>query len=200
MSVTVNTMLRPMGRWEPNSYGRLQEAALILFAARGFEQTTAAQIAAAAGLSERTFFRYFADKQEVLFGGSPILKEQILAGVSAAPVDRGPLDAVAHGLDAAARLLGENRRDLVALRLSVIAANPELRERELSKLADYVTAIAARLVQRGASETDATLSAEIGMTVLRVALPRWANAPKESSLASDISECLDSVRTVTTTR
>ena len=74
-----------MGRWEPDSRGRLQEAALALYSERGFDQTTAAQIAARAGLTERTFFRHFADKREVLFGGSALLQERIVAGVAGAP-------------------------------------------------------------------------------------------------------------------
>ena len=104
-----------MGRWEPDSRGRLQEAALALYSERGFDQTTAAEIAARAGVTERTFFRHFADKREVLFGGSALLQERIVAGRRRArPAGNGPLDAVARGLDAAAALLGEARRDLVA--------------------------------------------------------------------------------------
>jgi AcrR family transcriptional regulator len=101
-----------MGRWQADSRGRLQEAALALYSERGFDQTTAAQIAARAGLTERTFFRHFADKREVLFGGSAVLKERIVGGVAGAPPEDGPLDAVARGLDAAASMLGESRPDL----------------------------------------------------------------------------------------
>src|ERR1035438_2799572 len=126
-----------MGRWQPDSRGRLQEAALALYSERGFDQTTAAQIADRAGLTERTFFRHFADKREVIFAGSVLLEERIVAG--AAGPD-GPLDAVSRGLDAAASMLGEFRRDLTRQRQAVIAANPELRERELTTLADYATA------------------------------------------------------------
>ncbi len=134
-----------MGRWEPDSRGRLQEAALALYAERGFDQTTAAEIAAKAGVTERTFFRHFADKREVLFGGSALLQERIVAGVVAAPAGAGPLEAVGAGLAEAAAMLGEFRRDLSAQRQAVIAANPELRERELAKLADYAAAVAATL-------------------------------------------------------
>lgn len=129
-----------MGRWQPDSRGRLQEAALALYSERGFDQTTAAQIAERAGLTERTFFRHFADKREVLFGGSAILKERIVGGVAGAPASDGPLAAVSCGLDAAAGMLGESRRDLTRQRQAVISANPELRERELAKLADYSAA------------------------------------------------------------
>ena len=134
-----------MGRWEPDSRGRLQEAAFSLYAERGFDQTTAAEIAARVGVTERTFFRHFADKREVLFGGSAVLQERIVTGVAEAPERDTPLEAVASGLDAAAALLGEARRDLSAQRQAVIAANPELRERELAKLANYAAAVAATL-------------------------------------------------------
>ena len=90
----------------------MQEAALALYSEREFDQTTAAQIAARAGLTERTFFRHFADKGEVLFGGSALLQERIVAGVAGAPPEDGALEAVAAGLAAAAAMLGEFRRDL----------------------------------------------------------------------------------------
>ena len=186
-----------MGRWEPDSRGRLQEAALALYSERGFDQTTAAEIAARAGVTERTFFRHFADKREVLFGGSAILKERILEGVIAAPKGDGPLDAVACGLDAAAGMLGEGRRDLTAQRQAVIAANPELRERELAKLADYSAAVAARLGERGVSEPQATLAAEAGMTVLRVALDRWAYGEDDQDLGAVMRGSMAELRAVT---
>jgi AcrR family transcriptional regulator len=185
-----------MGRWEPDSRGRLHEAALALYSQQGFDQTTAAQIAEQAGLTERTFFRHFADKREVLFGGSALLKERIVDGVTGAPAADGPLDAVAAGLDAAAAMLGESRRDMARQRHEVILANPELRERELAKLADYATAIAAALRQRGASEFQATLAAESGMTLLRVALMRWASADQDRDLTAVMRETVAEFRAV----
>ena len=125
---------------------------MALYSERGFDQTTAAQIAAHAGLTERTFFGHFADKREVLFGGSALLQERIVAGVAEAPPVDGPLAAVACGLAAAADMLGEFRRDLSRQRHAVIAANPELRERESAKLADYSAAVATALRRRGVGE------------------------------------------------
>jgi AcrR family transcriptional regulator len=183
-----------MGRWEPDSRGRLQEAALALYAERGFDQTTAAQIAERAGVTERTFFRHFADKREVLFGGSAFLKERIVAGVAGAPAADGPLDAVSQGLDAAAALMGEFRRDLSRQRPAVIDANPELRERELTKLADYAAAIAAALRERGVSELQATLAAEAGMTVLRMAMQRWASGDDGRDLTVIMRDSVDQLR------
>jgi AcrR family transcriptional regulator len=187
-----------MGRWEPDSQGRLQEAALSLYAERGFDQTTAAQIADRAGVTERTFFRHFADKREVLFGGSALLKERIVAGVTAAPPADGPLDAVAQGLKAAAAMLGEFRRDLSRQRQAVIAANPDLRERELTKLADYAAAVAAALRQRGVTEPQATLAAEAGMTVLRIALERWASGDESQDLSATMRDSFSELRTLAT--
>jgi AcrR family transcriptional regulator len=186
-----------MGRWEPDSRGRLQEAALALYSERGFDQTTAAEIAKRAGVTERTFFRHFADKREVLFGGSAILRERIVNGVAAAPAEAGALDAVAEGLDAAASMLGEGRRDLTAQRHAVIMANPELSERELSKLADYSAAVAGTLRERGVSEPQATLAAGAGMTVLRVALERWANGDDDRDLPQIMRAALAELRAVT---
>jgi AcrR family transcriptional regulator len=185
-----------MGRWEPDSRGRLQEAALALYAERGFDQTTAAQIADRAGLTERTFFRHFADKREVIFGGAAILRERILDGVSGAPPSDGPLDAVSRGLDAAAAMLGESRQDLAHQRQAVVAANPELHERELAKLADYAAAIAEALRQRGVSDPQATLAAETGMTVLRMALQRWADGDDGADLAAIMRDSMAELRTL----
>ncbi len=185
-----------MGRWEPDSHGRLQEAALALYSERGFDQTTAAQIAARAGLTERTFFRHFADKREVLFGGSALLQEQIVAGVAGAPPEAGPLDAVACGLSAAAAMLGEFRRDLSRQRQAVIAANPELRERELAKLADYAAALAKVLHDRGVAEPQASLAAEAGMTVFHVAVERWSSGGDDQDLAAVMRDSMAGLRAV----
>src|SRR5215472_19356306 len=91
-------MIRGMGRWEPNARGRLEQAAMELYVERGFEQTTVAEIAERAGLTERTFFRHFTDKREVLFGGSKVLEELLVEGVVAAPASAAPIEAIATSL------------------------------------------------------------------------------------------------------
>jgi len=184
----------PVGRWEPDSKGRLQEAALALFAERGFDQTTTAEIAARAGVTERTFYRHFADKREVLFGGSALLRDRILGGVAEAPAEAGPLEAVARGLDAAAQMLGEFRRDLSRLRYSVISANPELRERELAKLDDYATAVDAALRARGVAEPQARLAADAGMTILRVSIEQWITGEDEGDLRTVLRESVSALQ------
>ena len=144
MSVAVITYDHGMSRWEPNARGRLEQAALELYGERGFEQTTVAEIAARAGLTERTFFRHFADKREVLFGGAGALQELLVSTVASAPDSAAPIDAVAAALEAAGAVLQE-RRDYARQRQAIIAANAELQERELIKLASLAAAIADAL-------------------------------------------------------
>src|SRR3979490_381159 len=84
-----------MTRWKPDAQGRLMSAAIELFDEQGYEATTVAEIAERAGLTERTFFRYFSDKREVLFSGSHELQRLWLEGVAAAPADATPLAVVA---------------------------------------------------------------------------------------------------------
>src|ERR1700733_2791767 len=122
-----------MGRWKPDARGRLAKAGRELYAEQGFEQTTVAEIASRAGLTERTFFRYYADKREVLFGGSGALQELLVSSVADAPAGLPPIDAVAVGLDAMAQLL-QGGRAYSQQRQAVIDANAGLRERELIKL------------------------------------------------------------------
>src|SRR5271163_1706795 len=118
-----------MGRWEPDARGRLAKAAMELYAEQGFEQTTVAEIATRAGLTERTFFRHFTDKREVLFAGSDMLREHVVSTVAAAPESATAMQAVMSGVEAGASLLeGERGREFAQRRQQVIAANSELRE------------------------------------------------------------------------
>jgi AcrR family transcriptional regulator len=188
-----------MGRWQPDARGRLAEAALALFGERGFDQTTVAEIAERAGLTKRTFFRYFADKREVLFFGAQALEELFVAAVAAAPQSAAPLDAVAAALDAAAAMF-EERREFAARRQQVINDNPELHERELIKLASLADAVAETLRDRGVGDPAAILTAEAGITVFRVAFERWVDPTNRDPLQQLIDELLEELRAVTATR
>ena len=161
-----------MSRWEPNARGRLEQAAAELFADRGYDQTTVADIAERAGLTERTFFRHFTDKREVLFSGQERFREAFVGAVTAAPADATPVDAIAAGLYAAGDLL-QGRAELAPQRQAIIDAHPELQERELIKMARLGAAAAAALRDRGVAEPAATLTADTGVAVLRIAFARW---------------------------
>ncbi|SBS75767.1 Regulatory protein TetR [uncultured Mycobacterium sp.] len=164
-----------MGRWEPDAQGRLQQAALALYTERGFDQTTVAEIAERAGLTERTFFRYFADKREVLFAGQRPLLEQLTKGVVEAPDSAKPLDAASAALQEGMAFL-DGRREPSRLRQAVIDANPALQERELAKRAAMAVALAEGLVRRGVAEPTARLTAETAAAVFGLAFEQWLAA------------------------
>jgi len=161
-----------MARWEPDSRGRLQEAALALFVEQGYDQTTVAQIADRAGVTERTFFRHFADKREVLFAGGAGLQELMLDGLGSTPADAAPLDAVGAALHATTPMFAK-LRPFSARRAGVVAAHAELRERELLKLTSLAEALAGALRDRGVAEPAASLAAQTGLAVFHVAFGRW---------------------------
>jgi AcrR family transcriptional regulator len=199
MSVAVIAYDRRVSRWEPNARSRLEQAAMKLYVERGFEQTTVAEIAREAGLTERTFFRYFADKREVLFSGSGALQELLVTNVASSPDSVAPIEAVAGALEAAGTLLQE-RRDYSRLRQSVIAANPELQERELLKLASLASALADALRRRGVAEPAASLTAEAGIAVFKVAFERWVNGAGQRTLPRQIRDSLDELKALTAGR
>jgi AcrR family transcriptional regulator len=186
-------------RWEPDGVERLQAAAFDLFAEQGFERTTVAEIAERAGLTKRTFFNHFADKREVLFGpNSELQREIVTREIAACPDALPPLDAVVHGLQAAAETLFEPIRDAVARRRDIIEANPELQERELGKRAALTDAIAATLQTRGLDADTALLTARAGVLVQQTAMQRWTTtqAAEARPLRELLSDALLSLRTI----
>jgi AcrR family transcriptional regulator len=191
-----------MTRWEPNARGRLELAALELYGERGYDQTTVAEIARRAGLTERTFFRHFADKREVLFYGSGMLQDGLVKGIEDAPAGLAPIDAIGASLEAVAASL-EERRDLARQRQAIVGATPELQERELIKLAKLSAALAGAMRRRGVTDPGASLAAEAGVAVFRVAFQRWVGQPGDSgapggeSLAQLIRQSLAELKAVT---
>ncbi|MFD6174815.1 TetR/AcrR family transcriptional regulator [Streptomyces coeruleorubidus] len=185
-----------MGRWEPNARGRLAKAALELYSERGYEQTTVAEITKRAGLTERTFFRHYADKREVLFDGSDILKELFASAVAEAPESAAPIDLIAAGLEAVSTAFVD-RREHFRQRQAVIMANAELQERELIKLASMSAALAGALHRRGVAKPAASLTAEAGIAVFKVGFERWIAANEEREMSQLMQESLDELKAVT---
>jgi AcrR family transcriptional regulator len=200
MTVTVIAYDLGMGRWEPNARGRLEQAAMELYNQRGFESTTVAEIAERAGLTERTFFRYYADKREVLFAGAGELQELLVSKVADAAASLPAIDAVAAALAEVARLVFEERREFARQRQVIIAANAELQERELIKLASLASAVAGALRGRGVSDPAASLAAEAGIAVFRIAFERWTSETGDRPLAQLIQESVDELKLVTAGR
>jgi AcrR family transcriptional regulator len=197
MAVTVITYHHAMGRWEPNARGRLAQAALKLYAEQGFDQTTVAEIASLAGLTERTFFRHFADKREVLFYGMDMLRGLLARAVADAPASATAMDAVIAALQAAAVLFQENPERL-RLRDAVVSANAELRERELIKLAGLASAMAEALRHRGVPEPTATLAAETGIAVFKTAFTRWTTDPTGPDLPETLRDSMNDLAAILT--
>lgn len=185
-----------MGRWEPGARERLGKAALELFIEVGYERTTVAEIAARAGVTERTFFRYFADKREVLFAGGLELEDFLVKLVTGAPASVAPLDAVASALTMAATEFFAERRDFSRQRQAVINSNSDLLERELLKLASMTAALAATLRDRGVSEPAASLVAESGMAVFKTAFAQWVSDDNARDLSEIITQTLTDLKAV----
>jgi len=183
-----------MVRWKPGAPERLQRAALELFATRGFEQTTASEIARSVGLTERTFFRHFADKREVLFFGQQQFAQAFLTGVAAAPPDASPMEVVASAVRCGSELFPAERRAHSRLRQSVIDQNPALQERELLKLAGLATTLTDALRARGVDDPAATLAAHSGVTVFGIAFGQWLREGEARPLAEIAAAVLDDLR------
>jgi len=182
-----------MSRWEPNASERLLGAALSLYRENGYDQTTVAEIAERAGLTERTFFRYFGDKREVLFAGQGRLLELYAATIAAAPEPATPLDMVAAALQAGTPVF-EERREFGRQRQAVIDSHPELQEREQLKRASMAAAMTEALQRRGVTELAASLAAEVAAIAFKTAFSRWVRDPGAPRLSQLIEEALAELR------
>jgi AcrR family transcriptional regulator len=151
---------------------RLRTAALKLFEQRGYDATTAAEIAAEAGVTERTFFRYFPDKREVLFDGEQRVRETLLAAIDDAPAGFGPLDILFQAFHAFQADL-KSRRHYAAPRQALIAATPALQERELAKIAALAEALATALQAKAVAPLEAWFAAQAGMAAFTHATTAW---------------------------
>ncbi len=186
-----------MPRWEPNAVGRLQEAALELFEQQGLERTTVAEIARRAGLTERTFFNHFVTKTEVLFGPRSERHQQVVIHEIATSADTlPPLDAVVHGLQAAADELFEGLRAASTRRRKIIDAHPALQERQDGKRAALTAAVAAALRDRGLDPETALLAARAGVLIEQIAEERWTQPTEGRPLRTLLSDALVSLRAV----
>jgi AcrR family transcriptional regulator len=169
----------PVSRWAPDARARLETAALDLFVENGYEETTIAQIADRAGLNRATFFRHFADKREVLFGGEDVLAGLFGDAIRAAAPDATLIECLQAAFAAAEVAMTPRQRAKAAQRVLVVAANSELQERGLLKHARIARSISTALRERGADELTARLGAEVGMLAFTIAVERWMQADND---------------------
>jgi AcrR family transcriptional regulator len=183
-----------VARWQPNASERLVVAALELFEERGYERTTVIEIAERAGLTKSTFFRHFQDKREVLFGRGT-MTDLLVEGIAAAPVTATPFEAVAHALDALGReAFTPARREFTARRRAVIAANPELREREALKGIGLTASMTDALKQRGVPDLTSCVAAELGALAMTIAYERWSDTTNGDDFGDLARRTLSDVR------
>jgi len=199
MSVTVirDSYDPRMARWEPGSGSRLEEAALELFGTQGFDRTTVAEIAERAGVTERTFFRHFADKREILFAGARLLQDLLVDEVLQSPAGTSPIEAVRRAL-AAAGAFFDDRREYSRYRQAIIVGSEELRERELIKLATLAAALADALRRRGVADPAAALTGELAIAVFRTAFESWVAEDGPASLGERCRDAFEELRVVAT--
>lgn len=166
-----------MPRWEPHAKQRLTLAALDLFTSRGYESTTVADIAAHAGVTSRTFFRYFPDKREVLFGSADELRDRIARSLTGAPADMPPFAATLHAMRACDDLFHLREHEELRRREAVINSSGELQEREARKLASIAGVVAGGLVLRDSDADSARLIADLAVAVFVHAARLWMDDP-----------------------
>jgi AcrR family transcriptional regulator len=183
-----------MSRWAPNARERLEAAALDLFAENGYEETAVAQIADRAGLNRATFFRHFADKREVLFGGEDVLAGLFAGAIRDATPQATLTECLQAALAAAEVAMTPRQRAKAAQRVLVVAANSELQERGLLKHARIARSITAALRERGIDELTARLGAEVGMLAFAVAVERWMKASDDEPFALHAASALSDLQ------
>ncbi|MET9251880.1 helix-turn-helix domain-containing protein [Nonomuraea sp. NPDC003709] len=186
-----------MARWDPGTEERLIKAALELYAEHGYDNVTVTQIAERAGITRRSYFRYFPDKREVLFAGSERLPTAIQQAVLAAAETSSPLSTVLDALADVGAQLAEQVKN-VAERRAVIDASAELQERERTKFAAVTAAIRTALEQRGTETGTAHLVAQIAMVVFQSAFDQWVNANGQTDFVTCLRVAAASLRDTVT--
>jgi AcrR family transcriptional regulator len=179
-----------MPRWEGGSQERLQSAALELFMENGYAATTTAAIAERAGVTERTLHRLFGDKREILFTDGRRIESLLLNALSR---DTPPAEALATAFHALAHDMQPRHKQL-ARRAAVIAATPELVERELLKVRSWSVALSRELTERGVDSFAATAHAEVAVAIFRVAYVTWVDSDEGTQLTSLIAEAVEALR------
>ncbi|WP_067900489.1 TetR/AcrR family transcriptional regulator [Nocardia vaccinii] len=177
-----------MPRWDPRAEERLRAAALELYSERGYENVTVADITERAGLTRRTFFRYFTDKRDVLFAGSERLAPALAEAVLSADDALSPFEAMLAGFVRVGDLLAERVPANAAQRREIVRSSPELRERERTKFAAVADSLADALERRGAPVAEASLLAQVGVAIFLVAFARWTDDGQSTRFADFVHE------------
>lgn len=168
---------------------RLQQVAVELFGERGFDHVTVAEIARAAGVSEVTFFRYFAAKEQVLLDDP--YDALIAAGVAQQDRARPALERTVRGLRQSWSAINEREQEFLRRRLRIGVASPRVRAGIGANNAVTERAIADALVESGTPRLEAVVAAAAALGALTAALLDWASCDDGGDLGQHITTALD---------
>lgn len=176
----------------PDTRGRMIAAAVELFVERGFHATTVDDIAARAGVTQRTFFRHFGDKEEVLFAEDTGMLDVLLGALRAAPPDEPVMDTARRALVALARHLQPHRAAL-QVRARIVESEDRLRARELIKLDRWRTRLYEAMRARGTGHETAAVSVGLAGACFEVAYRSWVSDRANATLVTRVDRALDEV-------
>jgi AcrR family transcriptional regulator len=165
----------------------LLERALDLFERQGYEQTSAAEVAAAAGVSEMTFFRHFPSKDQVLLDDP--YDADLVAAVAARPVSEVPLVRTVNGLRSAWAAVPEPAVEVVRRRTRIVASTPALRAAVARNNQQTEDAVTEQLVADGCDRLEARVAVSAVLAALTSALLWWA-AEDQADLSDAIERAL----------
>jgi AcrR family transcriptional regulator len=172
----------------------IQAQALRLFAAKGFQATTIEEIAAAAEMAPRTFFRYFPTKEEVVFWAD--YQPTLAAFVAARPDDEPALEALHHGIVDALAAIWDQDGERMLERLRLAFRTPTLHPRLRQQQASWATAVgeilAGRLGERPDNLQVRIIAAAVAAAVW-VAIEEWQAQNGEGELGALIDQALGTV-------
>lgn len=199
MTLTVPEEVGRRARKKQHTRDELVIAATRLFSERGFDETTTADIAEAADVSQRTFFRHFASKEAVLYGDSDDVARSFGDAIRSRPKREAPLTAVANALHDLALLAatGDPERTLLQAQLaarypSVSAYSRAVVQRGLEQA--VTAAVADRMGVDAADDPRPEVIAGATMSAVRFALRNLANDPDRGDLLELASKALTSLK------
>ncbi|MCA1844193.1 MAG: TetR family transcriptional regulator [Actinobacteria bacterium] len=172
----------------------LEEAALALFCEKGFDAVTIDDIAASADVSRRTFFRYYASKEDVILSDHPKRLDELAAALNRRPADEPALAALRHAIISLAEGY-EEQRDHMLRRFRLVTTTPALEARSLCLQRNWETSVTAMLADRmgvdGAEDLRPGVVAATTMAAMRIATANWLAEGGEGDLPKIVADALD---------
>jgi AcrR family transcriptional regulator len=172
----------------------LEEAALELFCEKGFDAVTIDDIAAAADVSRRTFFRYYASKEDVILSDHPKRLDELAAALNRRSADEPALTALRHAIISLAGTY-EEQRDHMVRRFRLVTTTPALEARSLCLQRNWETSVTSMLAARmgvdPAEDLRPGVVAATTMAAMRIATANWLAGGGHDDLPKIVANALD---------